>query len=155
VLAICSVLLILSCKSSKDNAYKNAYEEARIAENQEMQNGVVEIAPVASSTTKDMVEDTTFRTEKVIVASGNAGLLKDFSVVCGSFSTKNNADNLCNSLLSEGYSAFVVQNPETGMYRVICASFDTKEEAASSRTQFKAAHPNNRDFQKAWLLYNK
>jgi ABC-type bacteriocin/lantibiotic exporter with double-glycine peptidase domain len=26
VLAICSVLLILSCKSSKDNAYKNAYE---------------------------------------------------------------------------------------------------------------------------------
>ena len=155
MLAICSVLLILSCKSSKDNAYKNAYEEARIAENQEMQNGVVEIAPVASSTTKDMVEDTTFRTEKVIVASGNAGLLKDFSVVCGSFSTKNNADNLCNSLLSEGYSAFVVQNPETGMYRVICASFDTKEEVASSRTQFKAAHPNNSDFQKAWLLYNK
>jgi hypothetical protein len=41
------------------------------------------------------------------------------------------------------------------MYRVICASFDTKEEAAASRAQFKAAHPNNSDFQKAWLLYNK
>ena len=41
------------------------------------------------------------------------------------------------------------------MYRVVCASFDTKEEAAASRAKFKAAHPNNSDFQKAWLLYNK
>ena len=152
-LAICSVFAVSSCKSSKDSAYKAAYDEARLAEGQGQQSNAVEIAPVASSTVKDMAEDTTFRTEKVVLASD--GSLKAFSVVCGSFSTKENADKLHAALLKEGYSAVVAQNPETGMYRVICASFDTKEEAAKSRAKFKAAHPNNIDFQKAWLLYNK
>ena len=52
-------------------------------------------------------------------------------------------------------AAIVVKNSDTGMFRVICASFDTKEEAAESRAKFKADHPQNSDFQKAWLLYNK
>lgn len=154
-LAISSVLAVSSCKSSKDSAYKDAYEQARMAEGQGQQSDAIEIAPVASSTVKDVAEDTTYRTEKVVLASGNEGALKSFSVVCGSFSTKENADKVRTSLLDEGYSAIVVQNPETGMYRVVCASFDTKEEAAASRAKFKAAHPNNSDFQKAWLLYNK
>lgn len=154
-LAISSVFAVSSCKSSKESAYKNAYEEARMAEGQGQQSEAVEIAPVASSTVKNVAEDTTYRTEKVILASGNESSLKDFSVVCGSYSTKENAEKLRNQLVGEGYSAIVVQNPETGMFRVICASFDTKEAAAASRAQFKASHPNNSDFQKAWLLYNK
>ena len=154
-LAICSAFAVSSCKSSKSSAYQDAYEQARIAEGQGQQSDAVEIVPVASSTVKEVAEDTTYRTEKVVVASGNEGALKSFSVVCGSFSTKENADKVRASLLDEGYSAIVVQNPETGMYRVVCASFDTKEEAAASRVKFKAAHPNNSDFQKSWLLYNK
>lgn len=154
VLAVCSVFAVSSCKSSKD-AYQMAYEEARMAEGQGQQSGAVEIEPVASSTVKNVAEDTTYRTEKVVVATGNENALKAFSVVCGSFSTKENADKILEYLLGEGYAAVVAQNPETGMYRVICASFDTKEEAAASRAKFKAAHPNNSDFQKAWLLYNK
>lgn len=153
--AVTSVLAVTSCKSSKDSAYKEAYEQARAAEGIGQQNDTVEIVPVASSTAKDMAEDTSYRTEKVVVAYGNEGALKAFSVVCGSYSTKENADKLRNQLVGEGYAAIVVKNPETGMYRVVCASFDTKEEAAASRAQFKAAHPNNFDFQKAWLLYNK
>ena len=153
--AICSVFAVTSCKSSKDSAYKAAYDEARIAEGQGQQNGEMEIAPVASSTVKDVAEDTSYRTEKVVLTSGNDGVLKAFSVVCGSYSTKENAEKLRTSLVDEGYSAIVVQNPDSGMFRVICASFDTKEEAAKSRAKFKAAHPNNSDFQKAWLLYNK
>ena len=154
-LAICSAFAVSSCKSSKNSAYQDAYEQARIAEGQGQQSDAVEIAPVASSTVKNVAEDTTYRTEKVVLASGNEGSLKAFSVVCGSYSTKENADKIRNVLLDEGYSAIVVQNPETGMYRVVCASFNTKEEAAASRAKFKAAHPNNSDFQKAWLLYNK
>ena len=154
-LAICSVFTVFSCKSSKESAYKDAHEQARLAEGQGQQSDAVEIAPVASTTVKDVAEDTTYRTEKVVVASGNENSLKAFSVVCGSFSTKENADKVRTSLLSEGYSAIVVQNPESGMYRVVCASYDTKEEAAASRARFKAAHPNNSDYQKAWLLYNK
>ena len=154
-LVVCSVLAVSSCKSSKNNAYEAAYEQARAAEGQGQQSDAVEISPVASSTIKDVAEDTAYRTEKVVLASGNEGALKAFSVVCGSYSTKENADKIRNMLLDKGYSAIVVQNPESGMYRVVCASFDTKEEAAASRAKFKAAHPNNSDFQKAWLLYNK
>lgn len=154
-LVVCSVFAVSSCKSSKNNAYEAAYEQARLAEGQGQQSDAVEISPVASSTIKDVAEDTAYRTEKVVLASGNEGALKAFSVVCGSYSTKENADKIRNMLLDKGYSAIVVQNPESGMYRVVCASFDTKEEAAASRAKFKAAHPNNSDFQKAWLLYNK
>lgn len=153
-LALCSVLAVVSCKSSKD-AYDKAYADARSAEEGlGQQSDAVEISPVASSTKKDAADDS-FRTEKVVIASGDTGLLKAFSVVCGSFSTKENADNLRNKLIEEGYSAIVVKNSESGMYRVITASFDTKEEAAASRAQFKSAHPRNSDFQKAWLLYNR
>ena len=125
-LVVCSVFAVSSCKSSKNNAYEAAYEQARLAEGQGQQSDAIEIAPVASSTVKNVAEDTTYRTEKVVLASGNEGSLKAFSVVCGSFSTKENAEKVRAALLNEGYSAIVVQNPESGMYRVVCASFDTK-----------------------------
>ena len=143
-----------SCKSSKDSAYKTAYDEARqaeLAEGNGQQSEAVEIAPVAEKANVD----TSYRTEKVVLSSGAEGSLKAFSVVCGSYSRKEGAENIRQSLVGEGYNAIVVQNPETGLYRVVCASCDTKEEAAVARDKFKAAHAGNSDYQKAWLLYNK
>ena len=158
-IAMCSLFAFTSCKSTKESAYKKAYDSARMAEMEEGQgqeNEPIEIAPVVSSTKKIVADgDTSFRTESVVIASGSESALKAFSVVCGSFSSKSNADNLRNSLVDEGYAAIVVKNSDTGTYRVICASFDTKEEAAESRAKFKAAHPQISDFQKALLLYNK
>lgn len=154
--ALCTVFMFDSCKS-KEDLYKTAYDEARQkeAEGQAQQNEFVEIAPV-TSTTKEVKEvDESYRTEKVVLSEGAEGSLKAYSVVCGSFGVKANADNLRKSLLGEGYNAIVVQNPATGMYRVVCASYDSRQEAAQARAQFKAAHPDNSDFQKAWLLYNK
>ena len=145
-----------SCKSSKDSAYKTAYDEARqaeLAEGDSQQSEAVEIAPVASTAKSDI--DTSYRTEKVVLSSGAEGSLKAFSVVCGSYSRKEGAENIRQSLVDEGYNAIVVQNPATGLYRVVCASHDTKEEAAVARDKFKAAHTGNADYQKAWLLYNK
>lgn len=144
-----------SCKSSKDSAYKTAYDEARqaeLAQGDGQQSEAVEIAPVASA--KSDV-DTSYRTEKVVLSSGAEGSLKAFSVVCGSYSRKEGAENIRQSLVGEGYNAIVVQNPVTGLFRVVCASHDTKEEAAVARDKFKAAHAGNADYQKAWLLYNK
>ena len=154
-IAACVAFSFTSCKSSKD-AYKTAYDEARqaeLAEGNGQESEAVEIAPVASSTTNPV--DTTYRTEKVVLSSGAEGSLKAFSVVCGSYSRKEGAENVRQSLVDEGYSAIVVQNPATGLYRVVCASCDTKEEAAIARDKFKADHPRNNDYQKAWLLYNK
>jgi cell division protein FtsN len=155
--AACVAFSFTSCKSSKDSAYKTAYDEARqaeLAEGNGQQSEAVEIAPVASSTANQDV-DTTYRTEKVVLSSGAEGSLKAFSVVCGSYSRKEGAENIRQTLVNEGYNAIVVQNPSTGLYRVVCASCDTKEEAAVARDKFKAAHQGNGDFQKAWLLYNK
>ena len=156
--AACVAFSFTSCKSSK-NAYKTAYDEARQAELVEV-NGQekesAEIAPVATSTNTARTDvDTTYRTEKVVLSSGNEGSLKAFSVVCGSYSRKEGAENIRQSLVDEGYNAIVVQNPTTGLYRVVCASCDTTEEAAVARDKFKAEHPRNNDYQKAWLLYNK
>ena len=154
-IAACVAFSFTSCKSSKD-AYKTAYDEARqaeLAEGNGQESEAVEIAPVASSTTNPV--DTTYRTEKVVLSSGAEGSFKAFSVVCGSYSRKEGAENVRQSLVDEGYNAIVVQNPATGLYRVVCASCDTKEEAAIARDKFKADHPRNNDYQKAWLLYNK
>ena len=156
--AACVAFSFTSCKSHK-NAYKTAYDEARMAEMVEgnvQESETVDIAPVetATNTTRTDV-DTTYRTEKVVLSSGNEGSLKAFSVVCGSYSKKEGAENIRQSLVEEGYNAIVVQNPETGLYRVVCASCDAKEEAAVARDKFKAEHPRNNDYQKAWLLYNK
>jgi cell division protein FtsN len=156
-IAACVAFSFTSCKSSKDSAYKTAYDEARqaeLAEGNGQQSEAVEIAPVSSANAKSDV-DTTYRTEKVVLSSGAEGSLKAFSVVCGSYSRKEGAENIRQSLVDEGYSAIVVQNPSTGLYRVVCASCDTKEEAALARDKFKAEHPRNSDYQKAWLLYNR
>ena len=48
----------------------------------------------------------------------------------------------------------MVFNAERNMYRVVAASYDDRMQAAQARDDFKAKHPNNADFQKAWLLYN-
>ncbi|MBO7193606.1 MAG: SPOR domain-containing protein [Bacteroidaceae bacterium] len=157
-MAACVAFSFTSCKSSKDSAYKTAYDEARqaeLAEGNGQESEAVDIAPVASSTNSAKDIDTTYRTEKVVLSSGAAGALKAFSVVCGSYSRKEGAENIRQSLVDEGYNAIVVQNPSTGLYRVVCASCDTKEEAAVARDKFKADHPRNNDYQKAWLLYNK
>ena len=157
--ALCAVFAFTSCKTSQSE-YKKAYDQAQqleLAQGQGQADEPIEIAPVVSTTTSSVATnlDTTYRTEKVVLASGAEGSLKDFSVVCGSFGRKEGAESVKEGLIAQGYNAIIVQNPETGMYRVVCGSFDTKQEAAEYRAQFKANNPDNADFQKAWLLYNK
>lgn len=158
-LSLCLAFAFTSCKSSKESAYKAAYDQAKqqeLVQGQSQATDPIEIAPVTTTTVATPVAvDTSYREEKVVLATGTAGSLKAFSVVCGSFQSKTNAEALRGNLVNEGYDAIVVQNPATGMYRVVCASFDDKQKAAEARAQFKANHPNDADFQNAWLLYNK
>ena len=148
--AACVAFAFTSCKSSKDNVYKSTYDEAREAELAAAPQDEVEEAP----TLNDQI-DTTYRTERVVLSSGREGALKAFNVVCGSYSRKEGAEAVRELLVNEGYNAIVVQNQSTGLYRVVCASCDTKEEAAIERDKFKNEHQRNVDFQKAWLLYNE
>ena len=160
-LGFCVLMAFSSCKSNKESAFKTAYDQAKQQELVQGESQVaepIEIAPVTTSTSNtsnNAPVDMSYREEKVVLASGEQGVLKAFSVVCGSFASKTNADALKAMLVGEGYGALVVQNPATGMYRVVCATYDDKARAAEARDQFKASHPTDADFQKSWLLYNK
>ena len=155
-MGLCVALAFTSCKSS-ESAYKKAYEKAKQQElaeapaAEEVVAAPVVAAPVAPAPAAP-VEVGTVREEKVQLVSGDG--LKAFSVVCGSFGVKANADGLKSKLDADGYNAKVVFNAERNMYRVIVSSFDDRVQAAQARDDFKAKHPNNADFQKAWLLYN-
>lgn len=145
-----SAALILSGCKSKESEYKKAYEQAK-AEEMANQQVVAEpeeevvVAPVVTTVTTPAATDESVRSERL--TSVNGGNLKAYNVVCGSFKSQDNANNLCASLKNQGYSAQVAQNPETGMYRVVAVSSDDKSSAISSRNTLRAYYPD------AWILY--
>ena len=153
-MGLCVALAFSSCKSS-ESAYKTAYEKAKQQELAEAPAAAeeVEAAPVVAApvATAPAPVAGPVREEKVELVSGDG--LKAYSVVCGSFGVKANAEGLKQYLDGQGYSAKVVYNPERNMYRVIAASFDDRVQATQAKEEFKAKYPNRDDFQKAWLLY--
>lgn len=156
-MGVCLVLAFASCKSS-ESAYKKAYEKAKQQELADTQAvaPAEEVAPVVSAPVETKVVESApadVRQEKVTVVTGNQDGLKDFSVVCGSFGIKANAENLKSFLDSEGYNAIVVFNAEKAMYRVVVSTFADKASAAQARDAFKKKYPNREDFQGSWLLY--
>lgn len=151
-----TLLSIASCKSS-ENAYRQAYEKA--IQNDEPKAGTVVSQPVSAVQVQEESKDVEIasvpvREEKVSVVTGDNKLMA-YSVVCGSFSLKTNADALCSRLSGDGYSSLVVVNEAGKTYRVICSTHDTKEEAVRARNAFKARYPDNSDFQNSWILYNR
>ena len=153
-MALCTALAFSSCKSS-ESAYKKAYEKAKqqeLAEASAATEAPVEAPAVETAPAPAPVVSTApVREEKVELVSGEG--LRAYSVVCGSFGVKSNADGLKAQMDNEGYNAKVVYNAQNNMYRVIVESFDTRSEAARARDAFKAKYPNRKDFQGAWLLY--
>ena len=155
---LCITMAFTSCKSS-ESAYKKAYEKAKQQELAETPAGTaMTVTPVQTAPTQSAPSQATsavVREEKVTVVSGNA--LKDFSVVCGSFGSQVNANNLKSELDAAGYSAVVAYNASNNMYRVIVSTHDDKASAAQAREAFKTRYANDSahaDFQRAWLLYN-
>ena len=153
-MGLCIALAFSSCKSS-ESAYKKAKQQ-ELAEPQTAEP--VEVAPTVTAPVEARVVESTpvatagVRQEKVEVVSGVGGL-KDYSVVCGSFGVKANAENLKNFLDKEGYNAVVAFNSDAAMYRVIVSTFNDRASAADARDAFKAKYSNRKDFQSSWLLY--
>lgn len=156
-LAIVSAFAFVSCKSS-ESSYKKAYEKALAAEQQaqqpvQQQQPVVVQQPVQQqvvaapvTTTPQPEENVAVRQEKLNALNGT---LKAYNVICGSFKSLDNAKNLCSKLTSNGYSAQVAQNPETGMYRVVAESYDDKASAVNVRNRLRNLYPD------AWILYRQ
>lgn len=142
-IALISALAFVSCKSS-ESSYKKAYEKAKQQETYTQTTEPVAVTPVTPVTPTQTTDNSNLRSERFNVIGG--GSLKAYNVVCGSFGSLSNAQNLRNTLVNKGYSAQIAQN-ENGMYRVIASSFDDKASAVSSRDQLRNTYPD------AWLLY--
>ena len=76
------------------------------------------------------------------VRKGDCGIrwyqLETFSVVCGAYSVKANAEGVKQTLVNEGYTAMVVYNAERNLYRVVIGTFDDRASAENLRDSFKA-----------------
>jgi cell division protein FtsN len=151
---VCVALAFSSCKSS-ESAYRQAYNKAKAAEEQQSvapeaqsANVVTPLVEKAANEARvvDNADNVQVREERVSVISGSG--LKNFSVVVGSFGLKANAEGLQQRLKDAGYDAQIVKNEDRNMYRVVSATFDNKAAAAASRNEFRAKYPD------AWLLYN-
>ena len=149
-----------SCGSSKESAYRKAYEKAKAQEmaqqqqpaTQQVQEPAQQNTPVvtplvespAQATVTDNNDNVPVRSENLTVVSG-AGL-KAYSVVVGSFGVRANAEGLQSTLTKSGYNAQVAYNSERKMYRVVATTFDSKANAVESRNSLRSAYPD------AWLL---
>jgi cell division protein FtsN len=102
-MALCTALAFSSCKSS-ESAYKKAYEKAKqqeLAEASAATEAPVEAPAVETAPAPAPVVSTApVREEKVELVSGDG--LKAYSVVCGSFGVKANADGLKSKLDGDG-----------------------------------------------------
>lgn len=144
-LAVAATFVMFSCKST-ESSYRAAYEKAKAQETVAQQTSEpVSVQPVVTTQTPANVDNSNVRSERLNVMNG--GTLKAYNVVCGSFKSLDNANNLRNTLVNAGYTAQVAQNPETGMYRVIASSFENKADATVSRDKLRATYKD------AWLLY--
>ena len=146
---LCAVFAFSSCRSSKESAYKKAYEKAKAQEQtmspEDMQGAAPIVSPVEESPATQTTEAESVENATVVSGAG----LSDYSVVVGSFSLRSNAEGLYNKLKSEGQDAQLAFNAERGMYRVVAATFASKADAVASRNQFRSTYPD------AWLLYKK
>lgn len=166
-------MALTSCGSSKETAYRKAYEKAKAQEQAQAQQPVQPYvqavqqqapavvqpvqqqvqAPVVQQVQTPVVQpvqqapvasNVAVRQEKVSVVSG--GGLKAFSVVVGSFGVRENALNLQQRLKSAGYDAQVAYNEDRNMYRVVISTFDSRDSAAQSKQSIQGTYPD------AWLL---
>lgn len=139
-------LLVLgtSCKP-KQSAYKQVYEAAKEREIQESASAPTtvvkdagQLPPVEVSVRKEKVEP---------VYANDAAGLKRYSVVIASLSVKLNAESLKERMENEGHQVILAEN-EQGMYRVIIASYDSREQAVAKREEIYSiyAAKGNTDF---------
>jgi len=163
--AMAVTLSFTSCglfnKTSKDSAYKKAYEKALAAEQNnntattstitETQTTTIEEIPVApvvnksyqETSSSDYSESIPVRQESYSMINGDG--LKAYSVVVGSFGVKANAERLQETLRKDGYNAQIVRTANN-LFRVVAATSDTKKDAAIDRDRLRGSYAD------AWIL---
>lgn len=134
-LALAFVVAFGSCKP-KQSAYKSVYEAAQAREMEENQVSSTEsVSKPATTPTYTSPTTESVRKEKVTpVYEGDASGLKTYSVVIAAMAMKPGAESLKQRMENEGYNIILARN-EQGMYRVIIASYESKEQAIAKKNE--------------------
>lgn len=134
-LALACLIGFGSCKP-KQSAYQSVYEAAKEREMEENQQQTTTTTPPPAYTpTPTPTSNESVRKEKVTpVYESDASGLKAYSVVIAAMSMKPNAESLKQRMENDGYKIILVQN-EQGMYRVIIASYDSKDDAVARKNE--------------------
>lgn len=129
-----------SCKP-KQSSYKSVYEAAKEREMDQEEEVAYEPAPRPTTNVNKPAANLneSVRKEKIKpVYDGDASGLKMYNVVIAAMGMKPNAESLKSRMEQAGYKTILAQN-EQGMYRVIIASADSKEQAVARRGEILEA----------------
>ena len=132
------VIAFGSCKP-KQSAYKSVYEAAKDREMDDNTTSATneEVASVSKPATSPSYSSSTesVRKEKVEpVYESDANNLRSYSVVVAAMAMKPGAESLKQRFTNDGYNVILARN-EQGMYRVILASYDSKEQAVAKKNE--------------------
>lgn len=132
---VLAFLLIFGACKPKQSAYKSVYEAAKEREMEESAANQNQIYVSSQPAISSMYTSAPVKVEKVTpVTSNDEANLRAYSIVVAAMSMKPNAESLKNRLQAEGYNIILVQN-EQGMYRVIIASYDDKDQAIARKNE--------------------
>jgi Cell division protein len=130
------VLLVVfgSCKP-KQSSYKQVYEAAKEREMEENTTSSTVSKPAEASPVYTSNATESVRKEKVTpVYDSDASNLKAYSVVIAAMAMKPGAESLKERMGKEGYNVILARNDQ-GMYRVIIASYDSKDQAVAKKNE--------------------
>ncbi len=146
VVFLLAIISVTSCKS-KQSVSQTVFEKAK--ENETATQTKVQLQPEIT-VNRDTTPAIVIKKEVVTpVIPADSSKLRKYNIVIGSFVKQTNATSLKTKMEKEGYKAIIAQN-EKQMYRVIIASFDTKEDAITERNHFKSKFAPG--FKDTWLF---
>ncbi|EGK01633.1 MAG: SPOR domain-containing protein [Prevotella sp.] len=138
-LAIAFVIGFGSCKP-KQSAYKSVYEAAKERDVEDNTTSAAVSKPAETTPTYTASTNESVRKEKVTpVYESDAAGLKAYSVVVAAMAMKPGAESLKERFGNDGYNIILARN-EQGMYRVIIASYDSKEQAVAKKNEILAKY---------------
>ena len=133
-----AIVLFTACKSNQE-AYNATFRKFKEKEDAMVDSNAKTTMNVPKSA---LSKDSTsiYQSERFNLILGNELDLLDYNIVARSFINRTNARGFYGQMAEKGYKSVLVQN-EDMMYRIIIASFSSKEEAETHLKEIKNTYP--------------
>jgi len=132
------IVAFVSCKSNPE-AYSNTYRKLKEKEESQLDANARTAYDVPKSA--DSSDPSTgYLSEKLNLVLGETQNISDYNIVTRSFINRTNARGYFSQMVEYGYPAALVQNEEL-MFRIVIASFISKEDAENKLIEIKKDYP--------------